>query len=206
MLNLLLLLDIVPGPANAAAPVPETPQGPWMGFAYFGFCAVLAVVGAIATVASPNPIRGAMGLLLMIISIAGLFLALHAQFIAAIQVIVYAGAIVVLFLFVIMLLGSDAQTPSDQRGRIPRFGAAALFAGLGLAALTLLGRTMAKPKLPGDVGSDFGSIDSIGKVLFTDMLVPFEISSALLIVAVVGAIAVARGKHGELAEKGALNK
>ena len=82
-----------------------------LGYAYFYVCATLAVLGAIATIAAKNPIRGAMGLLLMILSIAGLFLALHAQFLAAIQLIVYAGAIVVLFLFVIMLLGPSASTP-----------------------------------------------------------------------------------------------
>src|SRR6185369_8828153 len=101
-------------------------------------CSILAILGALAVVLNKNPIRGAMGLLLMILSIAGLFLALHAQFLAAIQLIVYAGAIVVLFLFVIMLLGPSASTPSDHRGRIPRFIGAGLFALGGLAAMLLL--------------------------------------------------------------------
>ena len=91
-----------------------------LGQAYFWICAALAVAGAVFTVIAKNPIRGAMGLLMMIVSIAGIYLALHAQFLAAIQLIVYAGAIVVLFIFVIMLLGPDATPPHDHRGRVTR--------------------------------------------------------------------------------------
>ena len=82
-------------------------------------CALVALVGALITVAAQNPIRGAMGLLATILGIAGLFLQLNAQFLAAIQLIVYAGAVVVLFVFVIMLLGPDAgareRAPSPRR-------------------------------------------------------------------------------------------
>src|SRR5580698_7041825 len=106
----------------------------WTNF-YFYACAATAVLGALATVIMPNPIRGAMGLLLMILSLAGIFLAAHAQFLAAIQLIVYAGAIVVLFLFVIMLLGPDATPPHDRRGRFSRTFAGALFALLAIGAM-----------------------------------------------------------------------
>jgi NADH-quinone oxidoreductase subunit J len=189
------------GTAGSAAP-PEALYGSSaLGMTYFVLCAILALGGAIAAVASPNPIRGAMGLLLMIVSIAGLFLALHAQFLAAIQLIVYAGAVVVLFLFVIMLLGASAKTPSDTRGQVPRYGAAALFAGLSMIAIKLVSHSMVgKMVLPGQAPADFGSIDSVGKALFTETVVPFEISSALLIVAVVGALAVARGKQMDIAQ------
>ena len=167
-----------------------------LGKAYFFVCAALAISGAVATVSAKNPIRGAMGLLLMILSIAGLFLALHAQFLAAIQLIVYAGAIVVLFLFVIMLLGPSASTPSDHRGRIPRTAAAALFAGAGLSAMWLLVRTAPPaPKVLAATPAGFGGVDAIGQTLFTNGILPFELSSALLMVAIVGALAVARGRH-----------
>jgi len=137
-----------------------------------------------------------MGLLLMIVSIAGLFLALNAQFLAAIQLIVYAGAIVVLFLFVIMLLGPSAVAPRDKRGLVGRVVGGGVFAfsmtaGLGL----LVGRLHGVAPRPLD--ADFGSIDAFGRTLFSDGIVPFELSSALLMVAVVGAVAVARGKQGE---------
>jgi NADH-quinone oxidoreductase subunit J len=168
-----------------------------VGVAYFYVCALFALGGAIATVAAKNPIRGAMGLLLMILSIAGLFLALHAQFLAVIQLIVYAGAIIVLFLFVIMLLGPAASTPNDQRGRIPRAIGAGLFAAVGIGSMALVYAAAPKEKLPllTSVQGDFGSVDAFGRIIFTEALLPFELSSALLMVAIVGAVAVARGRH-----------
>jgi NADH-quinone oxidoreductase subunit J len=169
-----------------------------LGQAYFWVCAAMAVAGALITVMAKNPIRGAMGLLMMILSIAGIYLALHAQFLAAIQLIVYAGAIVVLFIFVIMLLGPDATSPNDNRGRIPRTISAGAFGLAGLGAMSLLIRSapaIPKGKLLASPPTDFGSVEAFGRILFTDALVPFELSSALLMVAIVGAVAVARGHH-----------
>jgi NADH-quinone oxidoreductase subunit J len=170
-----------------------------VGTLYFYACALLALAGAVGVVASKNPIRGAMGLLLLILSVAGLFLALHAQFLAAIQLIVYAGAIVILFLFVIMLLGPSASTPSDRQGIVVRVFGGGLF---GLAGLAVLWRVVAAAHeahrvLPMPRPDDsFGGIDAFGSALFADALVPFELSSGLLMVAVVGALAVARGRQG----------
>jgi NADH-quinone oxidoreductase subunit J len=167
---------------------------------YFYVCAAFAVAGALITVIAPNPIRGAMGLLVMILSVAGLFLALHAQFLAAIQLIVYAGAIVVLFLFVIMLLGPSATPPHDHRGRFPRVVSGALFVlvAVGGMALVTRGATVAAlPKAP----DDFGNIEQFGRDLFSYALVPFELSSALLMVAVLGAVGVARGKDAHEKKK-----
>jgi NADH-quinone oxidoreductase subunit J len=172
---------------------------PTLGIIYFGVCALLALAGAVAVVVSKNPIRGAMGLLLLILSIAGQFLALHAQFLAAIQLIVYAGAIVILFLFVIMLLGPSAATPSDRRGLVTRVFGGGLFGLAGLGALALVftaTHATGKPMFMADPDPSFGGIDAFGSVLFSDALVPFEVSSALLMVAVVGAIAVAKGRQG----------
>src|SRR5437868_13184399 len=103
-----------------------------LGEIYFWVFAALAVGGALAVIIQKNPIRCAMGLLLLILSIAGLFLQLQAQFLAAIQLIVYAGAIVVLFLFVIMLLGPSASTGTDRRGLGYRALGAGAFAGIAL--------------------------------------------------------------------------
>jgi NADH-quinone oxidoreductase subunit J len=166
---------------------------------YFYVCAALAIAGALAVVMAKNPIRGAMGLLLLILSVAGLFLSLSAQFLAAIQLIVYAGAIVVLFLFVIMLLGPSAATSSDRRGFAGRAFGGGLFALAGLAALFAVARaaSIAHRLIPEpNADASFGGIDAFGSVLFSDALVPFELSSALLMVAVIGAIAVARGRQG----------
>jgi NADH-quinone oxidoreductase subunit J len=169
-----------------------------LGQAYFWVCAALAVTGAVFTVIAKNPIRGAMGLLMTILAIAGIYLALHAQFLAAIQLIVYAGAIVVLFIFVIMLLGPDATSPRDERGKIIRTLSGGLFGVAGLAAMSLIVRTspaIPKDRLLAGVPEDFGSVDAFGRILFTTALVPFELSSALLMVAIIGAVAVARGHH-----------
>jgi NADH-quinone oxidoreductase subunit J len=168
------------------------------GVVYFYVCAAVGLAGASSVVIAKNPIRGAMGLLLLILSVTGLFIALDAQFLAAVQLIVYAGAIVILFLFVIMLLGPSAATPRDSRGLFVRVVGGSTFGLAGLAALAASGRVLwpahHAPFPAHDPG--FGGIDAFGAVLFADALVPFELSSALLMVAVVGAIAVARGRQG----------
>ncbi len=170
-----------------------------MGAIYFYACAAAALAGALAVVVARNPIRSVMGLLVLILSVAGLFISLNAQFLAATQLIVYAGAIVILFLFVIMLLGPNATTPRDRRGLVVRVFGGGLFALAGLGALAAVARVTAATKgqmpIP-PVSPSFGGIDAFGTVLFADALVPFELSSALLMVAVVGALAVARGRQG----------
>ncbi len=164
--------------------------------AFFGFCSLVALLGAMATVGAKNPIRGAMGLLSTIIGIAGLYLMLAAEFLAAIQLLVYAGAVVILFIFVIMLLGPSAQSKRDARGAISRYVGAAAMLLSGLGAVMLLVRTKANaPTLFGEAPPQFGTIEAIGHELFSTALVPFELSGALLLVAVVGAVAVARGKQ-----------
>jgi NADH-quinone oxidoreductase subunit J len=161
-------------------------------------CAALALTGALSVVIAKNPIRCAMGLLLLILSVAGLFLALDAQFLATIQLIVYAGAIVILFLFVIMLLGPHDETPTDNKGIVARVFGGGLFALAGLGVLTAAARVSASgPAMPvAAVSPTFGGVDAFGSILFSSALVPFELSSALLMVAVVGAIAVAKGRQG----------
>jgi NADH-quinone oxidoreductase subunit J len=164
------------------------------GLVFFYLCAAIAIGGALVTIIAKNPIRCAMGLMATILAVAGIFAALHAQFLAAIQLIVYAGAINVLFLFVIMLLGPSAQPARDHRGRIVRTLGGAIFALAAGGAMYLVIKpswnTAEKVASP---GIDFGSIDAMGKTLFTSGVVPFELSSALLLVAIVGAVAVARG-------------
>jgi NADH-quinone oxidoreductase subunit J len=165
-----------------------------VGGVFFALMAMLSLLGAVATVASRNPIRSAVGLLVTIVGIAGLFLRLNAQFMAAIQLIVYAGAVVVLFVFVVMLLGPDAsKVPLGP----PKGWAARAFAGVLMALIALGGGFLAFSVRDGvtnytPVAPEHGSVELVGKELFTKALVPFELTTALLIVAVVGAIAVAR--------------
>ncbi len=162
-----------------------------LGGIYFAACAVLSLCGALFTVLSMKPIRGAMGLLTTIVGIAGLFLPLEAQFLAAVQLIVYAGAVVILFVFVLLLLGADA---TDQalltRVWFSRLlGVVLLLGMLGAGVLVLLsGQPRAMPPSP----AGFGGPSAFGDALFSDGLVAFELSTMLLIVAAVGAITVAK--------------
>jgi NADH-quinone oxidoreductase subunit J len=175
-----------------------------VGNVFFAVCSIAALVGAMCTVLAKNPIRGAMGLLLTIVGIAGLFLKLNAQFLAAIQLIVYAGAVVVLFVFVIMLLGPDAghmKQTSEPKAKLARAFAGGLMAVLSVVTLGLLLRSADTPARFARAGSQHGSVEAVGTQLFTKAVVPFELATALLIVAVVGAIAVARSRHQTRKEK-----
>ncbi|MEN8144027.1 MAG: NADH-quinone oxidoreductase subunit J [Gemmatimonadota bacterium] len=158
----------------------------------------LAAMGAIAMIASRNPVASLLFLVLTLFSVAGVFVMLDAHFLAAVQVIVYAGAIMVLFLFVIMLLnlGSGATDIRALGGR-----ALALIAGasvLGLVA-TILRRGTTSDLVRGTGEQTYqlllesqGAVGAIANPLFRDYLVPFEITSVLLLVALVGAVVLAR--------------
>jgi len=170
--------------------------------AFFALCALLTFGGGVVTVGSRRPIRSAMGLLATILGIAGCYLMLAAEFLAAIQLIVYAGAVVILFIFVVMLLGSAATSPSDARSAVPRYLGAGVFLLSCAGALALVVKaaaesTQAPPNLP----AGFGTIELMGHEIFTSKVVPFELSGALLLVAVVGALAVARGKQPDPTRK-----
>ncbi|WP_437901287.1 NADH-quinone oxidoreductase subunit J family protein [Sorangium sp. So ce124] len=165
-------------------------------FAFFGLASLLVLLGGLATVAARNPIRGAMGLLTSIVGIAGLYLMLSAEFLAAIQILVYAGAIVILFLFVIMLLGPSATSPRDARTAVPRYVGAGVLGASSIGALALVA-SASKPGVAAIPAApeSLGTIEALGHELFTKGIVPFELSGALLLVAVIGAVAVARGKQ-----------
>jgi len=143
-----------------------------------------------------NPVHCALLLVGVLLSVAGIFILLHAQFVAALQVIVYAGAIMVLFLFVVMLLNIKGETPLLTPGAAKGFGF--LFA---LIVFVELIWTAVQPgsegqKMPEAVPlpSDFGSPAALGRVLYTVWLYPFEITSILLLVAVIGAVVLAKRK------------
>jgi NADH-quinone oxidoreductase subunit J len=160
----------------------------------FWACATLAVLMGVLVVALPNPVSSALALVVTLCAVAGLFLSLGAQFIAMVQVIVYAGAIMVLFLFVIMLL----QMRGAPRGGRQVFGPRVLGALLGAGLFVQLGTIMAAATYPGGPGEAafFGPNNTleIGKVLYSRYLVPFEVTSVLLLVALVGAVVLAKRK------------
>jgi NADH-quinone oxidoreductase subunit J len=167
-----------------------------VGNVFFVVASVVALCGALMTIASRSPIRSAVGLLITIVGIAALFLQLNAQFLSAIQLIVYAGAVVVLFVFVIMLLGPDAGDGEGTvaRARVARYGAGAFFALLALLAAHFISHSDMQATRFHKLPPGYGSVEALGTLLFKGDVIPFELTTALLIVAVVGAIAVARGK------------
>jgi NADH-quinone oxidoreductase subunit J len=161
----------------------------------FAVAAALVIAGAIGVVLSRNPVHAALMLVMTLFGIALLFVLQNAPFLAAVQVIVYAGAIVVLFLFVIMFLGVDRQeniAVEPLRGQRPL--AIALVA-LGTTGLLLLGQVSHwVTGAPHVAGPDTGqsNVALLGKSVFTTYLFPFEATAALLVIAVVGAVVLAR--------------
>jgi NADH-quinone oxidoreductase subunit J len=151
----------------------------------------IAVFCAINLVVQTHPIASALSLIGVMGSLAILYLQLGGEFIAAAQVIVYAGAIMVLFVFVIMLLNAGAEPVSFQVSRFVRyFGAVLLAAFLGLISLII---QAALPKSEGVLfGSFQGTALDVGRKLFTSYLLPFEVTSVLILIALVGAIVLAR--------------
>lgn len=162
------------------------------GSLLFIICSLLCLAGAFIVILSKNPIRGALGLLTTIVGIAGLFLRLNAQFLAAMQLLVYAGAVVILFVFVVMLLGPTASVSDlgKKGATISRLVAATVVFMIGLGALSLFAGI--EPHSFQTIGLAHGSVEAVGGMIFNEGLVPFELATVLLIVAVVGAIAVAR--------------
>ena len=157
----------------------------------FFVLAVLAVGAAVGVIAQRSAVRSALFLLVHFCSLAGLYVLLNAQFVALVQVLIYAGAVVVLFLFVVMLLGVErAEEPPDVRHYQQGVGAllALLFlAGTAWAVLT-------SGAGPGQALGQTGSVRAIGAAFATGYAVPFELASVLLLVAIVGAIVLAKSR------------
>jgi len=152
----------------------------------------LAIGCAIAMVSQSNPLYSAISLIGVFIALASLYVTLAAPFIAAVQVIVYAGAIMVLVIFVIMLLNVEHSEPRRKRLKflVPlAIGMAAIL--IAETAFILYSVQTSENRLPGNI-SDVGLTHSIGEGLFTGYLLPFEVTSVLLLMAIVGAMSLAR--------------
>jgi NADH-quinone oxidoreductase subunit J len=159
--------------------------------------AVVILAGAIGVVASSNPVHSALMLVMTLFGVAVQFVAQDADFLAAVQVIVYTGAIVVLFLFVIMLLGVDTaeSLESEPLGGQRPAAAVVAVAAVGLIALLAVRGaqvSMGAVESTGALDGEGANVDKIGRALFTDYLFAFEATSALLVIAVVGAVVLAR--------------
>jgi NADH-quinone oxidoreductase subunit J len=160
----------------------------------FVIAGAACLLGAVGVVASRNPVHAALSLVGTLFGIAVLFVAQEANFLAAVQVIVYAGAIVVLFLFVIMLLGVDR---ADDLKIEPLVGQRVAAAVVGIAVIALPVAAMASADFEatgvrGDLDPEVSDIGQLGESLFAEYLYAFEITSLLLVIAVVGAVILAR--------------
>ena len=157
----------------------------------FYVLASLLVIASLMVVFQRNVVHSALALVAALFLIAIFFLMLHAPMVGVLQVLVYAGAIMVLFLFVIMLL--NLTTLEQRRGVWWAFGTAAalLLGGLLVAVM----RDMEPPMDPVAATELFGSPEMLAKSLFTDFVLPFEIASILLLVAMVGAVVLAKREH-----------
>jgi NADH-quinone oxidoreductase subunit J len=161
------------------------------GATLFVVTAIFAMAGALITISSRRPLRAAIGLLVHIISLAGMFLTLNAQLLAVLQLLVYAGAVVVLFVFVIMLIGPAAEIAPIQG----RLAARALSIGLTIAIVLAISTAVAYFDAPWEaVSKEFGTVEGLGMAIYKQALVPFEVISITLLVAIIGAIAIARSR------------
>jgi NADH-quinone oxidoreductase subunit J len=162
---------------------------------FFAYYAVVIIGLSLLVVTRRNPVHSVMWMLLLFFHIAGLYLFLNAEFIAAIQVIVYAGAILVLFLFVVLLLNLKEEIAIKQyvgSWPIGLFVTGSLF----VLVVSVLGTYVQGPagKYSIDVIQSETHTKALGKLLYTEYLFPFEIASLILLVAVVGAIVLAKRK------------
>ena len=165
--------------------------------ALFSALAAIVVCGGLGVVTRKNPVHAAIFLVLTIFGIAGIYIMLEAEFLAAVQVLVYAGGILVLFLFVIMLVDLE------ERGRLPR-GPLAMRASHVLLAMALAGALLLvlggvwaslpdmAPGASDTLRAAGGNLETVAMVMFQNFLLPFEIASLLLLVAMIGAIILAK--------------
>jgi NADH-quinone oxidoreductase subunit J len=158
--------------------------------AAFFVVAALAVASALGVVLNRNPVHAACALVAHLFLLAVFFVGLDAQLVGVLQVIVYAGAVVVLFLFVIMLLNLREQVETFSS---PRLVAVALGAGVALAAVVAMGVARSPLGAP-PLRDGFGGTERLAERLFTTYLLPFELTSILLLVAIIGAVVLGKKK------------
>jgi NADH-quinone oxidoreductase subunit J len=164
----------------------------------FFVLATLAVIGAVSLILQRHPIHSALSLIVVMVALAGLYLLLGAEFVAAVQIIVYGGAIMVLFVFVIMLLNAAAEERTD----ISKIANAGVILPLVAVLTAFLGVTIARgtefmqaaARAPGQ-GLVLADTRALSHMLFTDFVYPFELTSFLILVAILGAVVLAQREN-----------
>ena len=177
-----------------------------MEMVLFVVLGAIAIAAALGVIIARKPIYSALSLLVNFCSLAGLYLLLNAQFLAAVQIIVYAGAIVVLFLFATMLLGGGEEARESSKFQVPSSKFLAIV--LAFVLLVEVGYVFLSGTLTGTQGSDtpeaiakIGNVQAIGQLLFTDYLLPFELAAVLLLIGIVGAVVLAKKKPNTQSRK-----
>lgn len=164
-----------------------------MNFWYF--LTALTLLSALMVVFAKNPIHSVLYLVFTFFCISGHYVLLNAQFLMAVNIIVYAGAIMVLFLFVIMMLDLRKNVP-DSKSNLTKL-AGAVLGGMLLVVFIAATRHMDLGNGSGAIGSQTGMVESLGMVLYKDYLLPFELVSVLFFVAMVGAVMLGKREAGE---------
>jgi len=161
----------------------------------FYFLSFVAILSALMVVFSKNPVHSVLYLIITFFCIAGHYVLLNAEFLAVVHVIVYAGAIMVLFLYVIMMLNLNQESEPHKSTLLKV--AATICAGLLIVVLigTLKGTELMTTQQPTD--ASIGMVKNLGKVMFNEFLLPFEITSVLLLAAMVGAIMLGKSETAE---------
>ena len=168
---------------------------------HFYLFGLIAIASSIAFVTRKSPVAAALWLVTTMFCLAALYVMLEAHFVGVIQVLVYAGAIMVVFLFVVMLLNLGQPSDlADIRGKWGRLAAGLLGLALLAQVMALAGKRLPEPFTPGggynaDVVRDLGAVGSIAQPLFTEYLLAFELTSILLLVAIVGAVVIGRRRR-----------
>jgi NADH:ubiquinone oxidoreductase subunit 6 (subunit J) len=169
----------------------------WFEQVLFFLAGIGALAGALGVVILRNPFYSVLALVAHLLALAVLFLLLHAEFIAAGQVVVYAGAVMVLYIFVVAYIGGLDEPLRPESGAIAAFGplfAAAI--GIELSIAFIASGLEALDSQGAELGAGFGSPGQIGQLMLTRFLIPFEAASYLLLVAAVGAVVLARRRRG----------
>jgi len=156
----------------------------------FWFLSAMALFSALMVITSKNPVYSVIWLILVFFAISGHYLLLNAQFLAVVNIIVYAGAIMVLFLYVLMLMDLKKET-EPRKNRWLKIAGALAGGSLLLVLVAALKKTELNSIAETRTG-DIGLIENLGKVLFTDYVVPFEIASILFLSAMVGAVVIGK--------------
>jgi NADH-quinone oxidoreductase subunit J len=163
--------------------------------------ATIAVLGALLVIVQRNPIYSVLAIIISFFGLAGLYVLLEAPFVAVVQIIIYAGAIMVLFLFVVMLLNVPREDAGEWDRAHPYYRPWAMRIGAALAVVMAVQLLWAFSRTPGlnvgigDQRPGVSSVAELGRVLFTDYMFAFEVTSILIIIAMVGAVVLARKRE-----------